>query len=131
MVDNHGRSDQNNRRGQLEGTPRLSDDQFYLALASTQRRRLLYVLLDEKESTVGELATVLAGWEATETGTMGKVDDRDRLVIELKHVHLPRLVDAGVVTHDPQRDTVRIESLDPLIEDLLSRSVESDRPPRS
>lgn len=103
-----------------------SDDRVYRALASTQRRHLLYFLLEQQESTVEEIATVLTGWGATERGTMGTADDRRQLVIGLVHVHLPILAEAGLVTHDRQSGTVRIESLDPSVQDLVRRSVESD-----
>lgn len=125
MVEDQRESDQNQREFE---TPQLSNDQFYRALGSKQRRRLLYVLLDEGECTVGEITTILSGWEATETGTMETAEDRNRLAIELKHAHLPLLVEAGLITHDRRSDTVGIELLDPLIVDLLTRSIEVDRP---
>lgn len=102
-----------------------SDDRVYRALASTQRRRMLSFLLEEGESTVEEIATMLTGWEATVRGTMRTGDDHRRIVIGLVHVHLPILAEAGLVTHDRQSGTVRIGSLDPSVEDLVRRSVES------
>ena len=126
MIDDRGAA--RNERGEpTETTPQLSDDRLYRALASTRRRRLLHVLLEREESTVEELATVLTGWEASETGTMGTVRDYDRIGIELKHVHLPLLVDIGLIRHDRESDTVGIERLDPLLVELLSRSVDAGR----
>lgn len=126
MIDDRGAA--RNERGEpTETTPQLSDDRLYRALASTRRRRLLYFLLEEGESTVEELATVLTGWEATDTETMGTVRDYNQIGIELKHVHLPLLVDIGLIRHDRESDTVGIERLDPLLVELLSRSVDAGR----
>ncbi|MFO7925841.1 MAG: DUF7344 domain-containing protein [Halobacteriota archaeon] len=109
--------------------PSFSDDRLYRALAATERRRLLYLLLDGGERRIEELATVLTGWDATETGTMGTGDDRERTLVELRHVHLPLLADFGLVEYDRQRGTVDVESVDPLLEELLERSV--DHRPRT
>lgn len=111
--------------------PSLSDDRLYRALAATERRRLLYLLLDEGERRVEELATVLTGWDATETGTMGTADDRERTLVELRHVHLPLLADVGLVEYDRQLITVDAESVDPLLEELLERSLDPEPGTRS
>lgn len=110
-----------------DSPPRLSDDQFYRALCSTQRRRLLYYLLDEEASSVGTIATVLTGWDTTETGAVMAPEDRRRHLIALKHNHLPRLAEADLIAYDPQNETVSIESLDPFVREIIRRSVESER----
>ncbi|WP_336136477.1 DUF7344 domain-containing protein [Natronomonas amylolytica] len=112
-----------------EGTPRLSDDRLYRALASTQRRRLLCFLLDTDETTVDELATVLTGWTASERGTMGTEEDREQLVMALRHVHLPLLTDVGLVNYDRKSGTVDIEPLVPDVSELIRESVDPDQPP--
>lgn len=109
-------------------TPQLSDDRLYRALASRRRRRLLYFLLEEQECTAEEIATVLTGWEATETGTVGDVDDRERIALTLAHVHLPLLAETGLVEYNRKRDTVRLGSIPDAVCDLVRRSVESTPP---
>ena len=106
---------------------RLSDDQFYRALRSVHRRRLLYYLLDNPESTVQEIATVLCGWQASTTGTMKTPEDRSDVLLVLKHNHLPRLADAEMVDYNPQNGTVHLESLHPFVADIIRRSVEAAR----
>lgn len=122
----------NNRQAtESDSSPQFSDDKFYRALASTRRRRLLYYLLDAEESTVEELATVLTGWEATETGRIGTPDDREDARVTLIHVDLPRLADAGLISYEPGDGAVRIASLGPGVSDVVRRSVEfgpSERP---
>lgn len=129
------KSDQN-RPDQSESPPvddtvtGLSDDRLYRALSSTQRRRLLYVLFVEEESTVEHLGTILTGWETTETGTMAGPAERERAIVELRHRHLPVLDEAGLVTYDDSQH-VSIERLDPAVRDLVCQSVETEHSPRS
>ncbi|WP_418280160.1 DUF7344 domain-containing protein [Halorubrum sp. DTA98] len=108
---------------------RPSDDGLYRALAAARRRLLLYYLIDADERTVEELATVLAGREATETGTARTRDDRDRLRVRLVHSDLPFLDECGLVAYDRQDATVTLEPLDPFVAELVRRSV--DRSSRS
>lgn len=65
------------RTDETRGEPfRTSDDRFYRALASRERRRLLYVLLHGEERSVEETATVLLGWDVTESEGVGDPDER-------------------------------------------------------
>ena len=111
---------------QPENAPRLSDDRLYRALASRRRRRLLYLLIEEGKCEIEEAATVLTGWDATESSAMKTADDRERIAITLKHVHLPLLADVGLIAYSSESDTIEIESLDSVVEDLIWRSVESE-----
>jgi len=108
--------------------PELSDDRLYQALSAGRRRRLLYMLLVEESSTVGKLATVLAGWTATESEDAVTSNDYERILTELDHVHLPVLDDAGLVSYDRENGTVEIAPVDDAVAELISRSVESEPP---
>lgn len=108
--------------------PRLSDDKFYRALASTQRRRLLFYLLDGEERTVEKVATVLTGWQTADSSGMRTPEDRTRVSIQLVHRDLPLLAETGLISYDDDRGHLRIEPLDPVVEDLLVASVESEPP---
>ncbi len=129
MNEGLGESNRNDRGSVPEGAPRISEDRLYRALASTRRRRLLYLLLEEGKCTVEALSTILIGWDATETSAMATRDDRDRIAVMLEHVHLPLLADEGLIAYDRRSETVEIEPIDPVVEDLVRRSVEAE--PRS
>lgn len=116
-------TDQRVRGEQREYPSRLAEDQFYRALASRRRRRVLYYLLETTDNTVEELATVLSGWEAATTGAIQTPADRSEIHLELVHNHLPQLADAGLITREPNADTVRLDPIDPQIADLIRRSV--------
>lgn len=131
MNENQSGSKRSEREGASGTTPGLSDDQLYRALASTQRRRLLYLLRDDAERTVEQIATALAGWDAAETGKMATPDDHDRLVVALEHTHLPLLAETGLITYDRASGAVRIEPLDDAVSTVLRQSVEAERSSRS
>lgn len=120
-------SNRTDRSAEGEPPPRFADDRFYRALASQHRRRVLQYLLEENDSTVEEIATVLSGWEATTTATMQTPADRSEVLIDLTHNHLPRLADAGLVAYDPDTGSVRLESLHPQVEGLIRRSAGAGR----
>lgn len=118
---------QDDRVAEGDSPPRLAEDQFYWALAAPQRRRLLYYLLGEQESTVEELATVLSGWEATITGTMHTSANWSELRLALVHNHLPRLAEAGLIDYDPHDGSVHLVSLHPRVTDIIRQSVETEQ----
>jgi hypothetical protein len=101
----------------------LGRDEFYRALASTPRRRLLGYLLGERESTVDELAEMLVGWEAASNGETGTGEEYTRMRIELQHSHLPLLASVGLIAYDSEDGTVRIEPLDEQGRALVEASV--------
>lgn len=111
-----------------EASPRLAEDRFYRVLTSTHRRRLLYYVLENEECTVEELASVLSGWEATKTGTMYTSVDRSAVLLQLRHNHLPRLADAGLIDYDSNVGTVKREPLHPRVTDVIRWSIEAERP---
>ncbi|WP_229110938.1 DUF7344 domain-containing protein [Halapricum desulfuricans] len=115
------------RRAASSSDSRLSEDRFYDALSSVQRRRVLYHLLEEGETPIEELATVLTGWEATQRGTMSTPADHTKHHLALHHIHLPLLVEAGLVAWDRESGAVTPESLEPLVRDIVRRSVEASR----
>lgn len=86
-------------------------DALYRSLASSERRRVLYVLLERQHASVDELADVLSGWKATTEGGVVGAETRRRLYTALHHTHLPQLSEAGVVTYDAGDRTVSLASL--------------------
>jgi len=93
-------------------------DVLYNALARTERRRMLYALLEQPETTLDALTDVLAGWEATESGAVGPVR-WDRLNANLVHTHLPILADADLVEYDRDTGEVSLADLsDPVREQI-------------
>lgn len=111
------------RREMGAPAPSLSDDRLYRSLASRDRRRVLFLLADEREMSVEELTTMLTGWGTTDAGTMATVDDWERVRIQLVHTHLPLLDDAGLLTYDHERGAVRLEPQRSVVTALIRQSV--------
>ncbi|WP_224332777.1 DUF7344 domain-containing protein [Haloprofundus halobius] len=65
-------------------------------LASPHRRLLVEILCERERSTVDELVDALAAEEMSEPSD----DVASRVAVGLRHAHLPRLVDTGVVERD-------------------------------
>lgn len=102
------------------------DDQLSL-LSSRYRRYLLYGL--SKYTTPVSLAVLTDTVTGLEHGAPVDQyrDERLDIYTALYHNHLPRLVDAGVVRHDPSDDTVDIgpnaRSLVPLLESTIEHDL--------
>jgi len=81
-------------------------DELFEVLADGRRRRILTYLRDAERSVrVEELAKHVAISEAT-TGDVITENERERIRTSLCHVHLPKLVDAGLVAwQDPAERT--------------------------
>jgi len=105
---------------------RFADDEFYRALSSRRRRRILAFLLNERECSRDELATVLAEWESTDMGSMSTRNDYDRIQLDLHHIQLPTLAENDLVAYDPERGTVTIEPLETETRALIRRCIEAE-----
>jgi hypothetical protein len=110
-----------------EQCQRFALDEFYQALASSHRRRLLYYLDDTDDSTVEELTSVLSGWEATSSGTMQTSTDRSDIQIGLVHDHLPRLANIDLIEYDADAGIVQLKPLHPRVKDVIQQSIEAEQ----
>lgn len=104
----------NRREGaQNEWIPR---DDIYELLASARRREIVAFLATRPGDTVhfDDLVAVVVAAECPDSGPG---THRGRITADVYHVHLPKLDGAGVVSYDPEAETVeyhgseRLESL--------------------
>lgn len=103
---------------------RLTDDAFFQALSVERRRRLLVYLLEEDRTTVDELASMLAGWEATEEATMGSPDAQRQIRTTLVHQHLPALKEADLLDYSRESGDVSLGRIDEAAAEVLLESVD-------
>lgn len=126
------RDDEPEKQGRADAGPSspnvLSRDDVHRVLASTCRRRLVTLLFDDPSRTRDELATVLAGWEATANRPMATPSDRARIEADLHHHHLPLLDDLGVVSYDPTSGRVVLEALADETKATIERERDSPSP---
>lgn len=84
------------------------------------------VLIDHtKAIPLIDLAEDVAGRENEETFTEVSEGTVRTISTSLYHVHFPKLVDAGVVEYDQDRDLVRTSESTELIERVLSLDADS------
>lgn len=91
------------------GTPSLSADVLFSALSASQRRYILQYLSSASTTvTLTGLIEAVAAWE-TNTDTAEPAEAaRTTAAVALQHVHLPKLADAGLVSFDPDQETVAL-----------------------
>lgn len=87
----------------------MNDDSLDVCLAlvaDSRRRRLIEHLRHDRtgETPIDELLDRLHRAER-DTDDERRMN-RDQLAVRLNHCHLPKLVDHGVVDHDPDRETI-------------------------
>jgi DNA-binding transcriptional ArsR family regulator len=127
MGDSRDESVPFDRSSGIEKPQQLRNDQVYRGLGSTRRRRLLHVLRERQECTVDELAGALAQWD--DAGGERSTNEQKRVQIKLVHTDLPLLAEAGIVGYDRESEVVRSEPLHPLLDAVISRSVDPDTAP--
>jgi len=94
---------------------------FLDLLSDPGRRRLLYLLEEHETAEFDRLADVLTGWSLTRDGqAVARRAEHERARAALRHSHLPRLVDAGVIRVDEGQEQVTLAEVEPMFEDLLS-----------
>lgn len=104
--------------GEHAGTVQPATDVLFDVLGDQTRRRLLWYLLDESSASVDELTDVLVGWELAGSWVVD-TDRRGRIAASLHHVHLPKLVAAGLVDYDRDAGTVSLASLAPSVAEMV------------
>lgn len=103
----------------------LSPDAILSILAHPQRRDVLSVLraASDHTATLDECVTYVVRQEEKRTGTR---PGHDLVEASLHHVHVPKLVDAGIVEYDARSQEMRYWSHDGL-ESWLDR-LDADSP---
>ena len=90
-------------------------DELFELLSHEYRRYVLWALADPDGRTDEPIRTTLFAGD----------DEPDILRIELRHNHLPKLDDAGLVDWDPKAETLergpRFEEIEPFLELLDDR----------
>lgn len=97
-------------------TRTLSTGSALRLLADQQRRKVLRHMADGNGTTTADQLV-----DSLSTDTTPPVDQsttRDQLAIDLHHVHLPVLEEAGVIECAPESETIQYYSID-IVEELL------------
>ncbi|WP_425494272.1 DUF7344 domain-containing protein [Natronoglomus mannanivorans] len=91
-------------------------------LLADQRRRYVLACLTDRTEAIGlaDLAADVAARENEGTVTEPPKETVRTIHTSLYHTHIPKLVEAGAVEYDQDRDLVRVSKTDGQIEQLLT-----------
>lgn len=84
----------------------LELDHVYKALGHSRRRYLCYTLLESPEWTPGDLARKIAAWEHDVAEADVTDQQQEAVYIALYHMHVPTLVEEGVIAFDSVIETI-------------------------
>ncbi|WP_293029012.1 hypothetical protein [Natronococcus sp.] len=101
------------------GEHRSSVDEFLSLLSNRRRRDVLYCLSEREVASVESLATTIAAREASVSVERVSPDDREPVLIDLYHAHLPKLADRRLIEYDRRSGTVRWSASSDELEALL------------
>lgn len=94
-----------------EPNPSRLTETFEL-LSHPYRRYTLYCLTNESEkSSVDSLTTAITAWAREQTGA-GTSPDRSAVETALRHTHLPKLADRGILSFHPSTGVVERRETD-------------------
>lgn len=96
-------------------TQAISTDKALELLADRQRRRVLHHLVDSNgPATIDQLIEAVSN----KSSSRGPNDLRKLITVNLHHIHLPKLQEAGLIEMDTQSETIRYNP-DQQVEDIL------------
>jgi DNA-binding transcriptional ArsR family regulator len=107
---------------------RTAVDELLSALSHRRRRDVLYALSESSVTDVESLATAIVAREADLPRERIDVDDRESVLIDLYHNHLPKLADQRVIEYDDRSGAVRWTAPSDELESLLAccRALDGD-----
>lgn len=88
----------------------LSQDEVYDLLSNPRRRFIISYLREHDHARLQDLASTLAAWENETSVDQLTNQQRKRVYVSLYQTHIPKLVDAGIITYDQDSGQVAIES---------------------
>ena len=83
----------------------LEMDFLFESLSHPRRRYLVYSLLSDTRWTLRELATKLVAYEQDIPEEAVTDIDRDEMLVSLYHLHVPKLVEHGIVEYVDEKHT--------------------------
>lgn len=104
-----------------DASPATLDDAF-LTLRNRDRRYVCYFLLEHDRAALSEVADAVTGWIHASDDGIVEPQCRDQRAIQLRQTHVPKLVDAAVIDHDEETDTLSIDSCSEPIREFVLRA---------
>ena len=112
----------------------LEIEPVYEALCHPRRRYLCYTLLEDAEWSLTDLATRIAAWENDVPEHAVTENQREAVYVSLYHAHVPKLVEAGVISHDEVTERITAgEHADQVVTALegMATSLDTNQAPQA
>ncbi|WP_425606687.1 DUF7344 domain-containing protein [Natrinema marinum] len=103
-------------------------DVIYGLLSDSDRRYVLYYFLENERSTIDRIALELAGWKTDAPLESVSDDEKETVSMALRHNHLPRLSDHGLVTFDQRSGDVAVGTEFDSVRSTVKRAREEETP---
>lgn len=102
------------------------DIDAFLDVLSNPRRRFVIAWLDEHSEpmAIADAADDLANWECDTPGNRLPEEQVKSCYLALHHVHVPKMVDKGVIEHNQDRNTIGLR-------DAYNGITTNEKPPLS
>lgn len=93
--------------GKIEELGKESVNQYLSVLSDHRRRFLLYYLRKTTSAEIGEAARRVVAWNRELSPENVPESAREKMEVALYHLHLPKLVEAGLIEYDDRSSTIR------------------------
>lgn len=103
-------------------------DRVFGALSHQRRRYVLYYLRDHEQAHVDDLADQIAAWEREIPTDDVPAETAKRIVTELVHSHLPKLVEYNHVEYDQRSGAVCYTHPPSLLEKIIALAATVEKP---
>lgn len=95
-------------------------DAVFEVFRDRDRRYVLYFLLEHDRVSVQDIGNIVTGWVKANSSEMGHRADRNATLGELRHQHVPLLIESNLVKYDEATESLsvspRFEAARPFIE---------------
>lgn len=102
-------------------SPDELDDAFRV-LRHRRRRLACYVLLEHETASLSDVADAVAGWQYATGDGIVEPQCRRQCYLDLRHTHVPVLVDAGVARYDEESETLSLAPCPEPIRNLVTKA---------
>lgn len=99
---------------------------LFTVLSHRYRRVVLYYLREHDEASLDRLCDLVTGWEEAGPGGGAAPVDDETVLLQLHHVHVPALADAGFVAYDREAREVSLFPLTGAAGEILDAALRAD-----
>lgn len=97
-------------------------DAVFEGFCDRDRRYLLYFLLEHDHVSVQDLGNIVTGWVKANSSEMGHRADRDATLCELRHQHVPLLIESNLIEYDEATESLSVSPRFEAVRSFIERA---------